>query len=1130
MKEQFYKWILFLILFSGIIQPGLSNETEKVPDPVFTISVKNKPIKDVLTLIENQSDFIFVYSSDVLDKKTSVSIDVKEMTIQKVLNQLFSKKNIEYKINARQIILKKKPTTTSVSTSNYSEQGKKKVTGTVFNLEGEPIIGATIRVKDASIGVISDIDGNFSIEFPSEQSHLIINYIGHEAQEVSVENKSHIIVRLKENTVLDELVVVGFGTQKKETVTGSISSITTKDLLQSPQANISNALAGRMAGLIAVQRSGEPGKDMSTIRIRGIGSFAKKQNADDPDPQDPLIMVDGIETSNFNDIDPAEIESFTILKDASATAVYGVRGANGVILITTQRGMVGKPQINFTTNVAFTTFPFLRKSMSSYDYASSFNKALAYDSFVSGSYDPIFSDEDIRLYKTQEDPIFHPNMDWYNYMLKDYSYQTQSNLNIRGGAEKVKYFVAFGYFTQEGMLNTQIYDPGYDYQVRYKRYNFRSNFDIQLTKDLLASIDISTQIGDLRNPNFGMGLIMDMLGSTSPISSPGIINNWIVTIPNPLLQASPPPVSYDKGWSRTYENNLNGSLRLSYKMDYLLKGLSLRGVISYKNHNSSRVTYSRNGVHAQAIRDGDQILIVPSGNLDALSTGSSLSKNMNIYAEAGVEYNRKFNDTHHITGLVLYNQGKFYAPNLEYLIPRGHQGLVGRATYSFRDRYLAEVNIGYNGTENFAPGNRFGFFPAYSLGWVLTEESFIPENQYVSFVKVRGSYGTVGNDKIGSSRFLYLPSTYSIYKGAYYPGEIGSTRHVEEGSREGQIGNPSLTWEKAVKMNIGMDIKFWNNKFGVTFDLFQEQRDNILVKRNTVPTIIGISNDVMPAVNIGEMKNRGFDGEFSFNDKIEKFNYFVKGNFTYAHNKIEFMDEVPKNHDYLYETGLRYGQWFGYMANGFYNTWEEVNDSKRPVYAQNNKKQPGDIRLVDINGDGIIDTDDQIPIGYSNFPEIMYGVSLGGNWKGFDFSILFQGTERVSYSPSQRSIRGFNSKSGANENLLTSWTYERYTEGLPIDYPRFSADNPGTNYALSTYWLQDGSYIRLKNAEIGYTFQNKFLKNLGLSSCRIYFNGNNLITWSKLFPGDDPESPAPEANNQPYPVTRVTNIGLNIKL
>jgi len=1141
-SRQLCRWILFFVLFLGIGQHCWSEGFGTADDPVFTINVKDKPIKEVLTLIENQCGFIFVYSSEILNPKVKVSVEAKEMTIQKILNQVFLETNIEYKINARQIILMKRQMAVSLPDAidpktNSTGQEEKKITGSVVDMAGEPLIGAAIQVKNSTVGVISDLDGSFSLKVPAKDSHLIVSYIGYDTQEIPIDNKSYFVVRLKENAVLlGDVVVVGYGVQKKETVTGSISSITTKDLLQSPQANISNALAGRMAGLIAVQRSGEPGKDASTVRIRGIGSFATKANVNDPDPQDPLIMVDGIETDNYNDIDPAEIESFSILKDASATAVYGVRGANGVILITTRRGMLGKPQINFTTNVAVTTFPFLRKSMNSHDYAASFNEALKYDSFVSGGYSPIFTDEDIRLYGTGEDPVFHPNMDWYNYMLRDYSYQTQSNLNIRGGVDKLKYFVAFGYFTQEGMLNTSIYDPGYDYQAKYKRYNFRSNFDIQLSNNLLASIDVSTQIGDLRNPNYGMGLLMDMLGSTSPITSPGVMNNYIVLIPNPLMQNNPPPVAFDKGWSRSYENNLNGSLRLSYKMDYLLKGLSLRGAISYKNFNSDKITYTRNGRLATAIRNGNEIMIVPNGNLDALTTTATLSKTMNMYAEAGIEYDRKFNnDRHHVTGLILYNQGKFYSPNLDYLIPAGYQGLVGRATYSFHDRYLAEVNIGYNGTENFAPGRRFGFFPAYSLGWVLTEEPFMPKSDYLSFIKIRGSYGTVGNDKIGSARFLYLPSTFSIYGGpnspyAYWPGEIGSTRHSEQGAKEGLIGNPTLTWERAVKKNIGMDIKFLKNKLGITFDLFQEQRDNILVKRNTVPAIIGISADVMPAANIGKMNNKGFDGEFSYNDKIGAVNYFVKGNYTYAHNKIEYMDEIPQNYNYLYHTGQRYGQYFGYMADGFYNTWEEVNDANRPVYAQNNKKQPGDIKLVDVNGDGIIDTNDQIPIGYSNFPEIMYGFSLGGNWKGLDFSILFQGAERVSYSPSQRSMRGFNSKSGANENLLSSWSWDRYTQGLPIDYPRFSADNPGTNYALSTFWLQDGSYIRLKNIEIGYTFETKFVKNLGLSSCRIYLNGNNLITWSKLFPGDDPESPDPQANNSPYPVTRIINFGLNIKL
>lgn len=1120
-KHEFYKCILCLLLF--LCLPLLNLQSVNLQEQLFTLNVKSRPIKDVLALIESQSNFIFIYSSSILDKEQKISLEVKNVSIEKLLDQLFSKSNINYQINNRQIVLRKRQVQTLPS---VSKKEKKKITGTIFDRTGTPVIGATVKVKDSSTGIISDLDGNFTLTVPDD-AILQISYVGYIPQEIKIGNNNHLNIKLEENAVImDEVVVVGYGKQKKETVIGSLSSITTKDLVQSPQANISNSLAGRLPGLFAVQRSGEPGKDMSTLRIRGVGSFATNPNG--PDPQDPLVMVDGIETPNFNEIDPAEIESFSILKDASATAVYGVRGANGVILITTRRGTLGKPKISLSTNVAMTNFPFLRESMNSYEYATSFNKALAYDAYITGSYAPKFTEEEIEMYRTNADPILYPNIDWYDYMLKDQGIQTQTNLNVRGGTENVKYFISLGYFTQQGMLNTSIYNPGYDYQAKYKRYNLRSNFDINITKNLSASFDLSFQIGDLRNPNFSMGLLMDMLGSTAPLVSPGTIDNKIVTTPNPLGGGGVTPMdAFDKGWNRVYQNNLNGSIRLNYKMDYLLKGLSLRGAVSYKNFNSDKTTFSRNGIRYQMQNTENGRELIPTGATGNLTSSMALTKSINIYAEAGIEYNRKFGD-HHVTALILYNQGKYYSPTLEYLIPNGHQGLVGRVTYGYKNKYLAEFNIGYNGTENFAPGKRFGTFPAYSLGWVITEESFFPENDYLSFAKIRGSYGTVGNDKIGGARFLYLPTTYGFYPNVYYPGEVGSTRHPELGSREGQIGNPDLTWEKAVKMNLGVDMRFWKSKISLTFDYFKEKRDNILVKRNTVPAIIGISKDAMPAANIGKMQNSGFDGEIAYNDKVRKFNYSIKGNFTYAHNEIQYMDETPQKYEYLYRTGKRFGQYFGYVADGIYNTWVEVNDAKRPIYRQNNKLQPGDIRYRDINGDGYIDTDDMVPIGYSNFPELVYGITLSGEWKGFDFSVLFQGASRVSYSPSRRTKQGFFTNSGARKDLLNSWSHERYEQGLSSRYPRLAADNAGMNNAVSTFWLEDASYLRLKNVEIGYTFRFQALKKIGLSSFRIYANGNNLITWCNLFPGEDPESPTPEANNEPYPLTRVFNLGLNI--
>jgi TonB-linked SusC/RagA family outer membrane protein len=1025
----------------------------------------------------------------------------------------------------------------AASKSSALQQQGFTLTGVVKDSKGETLTGVSILVVGTKTGTVTDLDGKFTLTVPNKNTELQFSYLGFQTQKLKVGDRKTIQISLsEEDNVLEDVVIVAYGVQKKETVTGSLATISTKELLQSPQANISNSLVGRLPGLIAAQRSGQPGYDASTLRIRGIGTFASKFRAEDDDPQNPLIMIDGIESSNFNNIDPSEIESLTILKDASATAVYGVRGANGVILITTRRGELGLPRISFSTNVAATTFPFIRKSMSSADYATYYNMALQFDSYISQNYNPVYTQEEIDLYRSQSDPIFYPNMDWYDYMLKDYSYQTQSNFNISGGTERVRYFVSLGYFTQDGMFETSHLDPGYDYQTKFKRYNLRSNFDIDIFKHLTASFDISTQIGDIREPNWSVNSLMDALTRTLPMAAPPVIDNKIVSIPS---GSGSPMGAFEHGWHRSYQNELDGSIRVKHKMDYLLKGLSLRGTVSYKNWNEDKKNYTMNGGYSyQATRDANgDLLILQGGSPRYLQYGWEVYRNRQIYMEGGAEYAQKFG-LHGVTGLVLYNQKKYFNPNLLYHVPNGVQGIVGRVTYNYGDRYLGEINLGYNGTENFAKGRRFGFFPAYSLGWVVTNEPFFPENDYLSFMKIRGSYGTVGNDKIGGDRFLYRPTTYTPF-GDTYKIDPGSTYYWGEqmapigrsGYIEGKLGNPLLTWERAVKKNLGADIKFWKNKLNLTVDYFEENRDNILWNMGTTPVVIGAS---MPAFNLGKMKNGGWEAEIAYNDRISSLNYFVKANYTYAHNEIVYMDEVVRTYPYRYQTGQRFGQFFGLVADGLFNSWEEVNDPNRPVYNVSGESgdlktvQPGDIRYIDVNGDGSITEDDQVPIGYSNLPEVIFGVAIGGEWKGFDFSLLFQGADKVSNMPNRTFKQGFWEHTGANEDLLYSWTAERYARGETIKYPRFAADKAGANYWGSTYWLENARYLRLKNAEVGYSFRGASLRKIGVASIRFYVNGNNLITWCNLLPGEDPENPTMYENEAPYPPTRVINFGLNI--
>ena len=1026
------------------------------------------------------------------------------------------------------------------SNKNQNLSEKRLVNGIVKDAAGNPLPGVTVTAKGKNIGTATGGDGRFSINVPSTINNLTFSFVGMVQQVVSIEKTTNLKIVMEDESVnMGEVVVVGYGKQKKATVTGAVSSVESKQLVQSSQANISNALVGRLSGLTAVQKSGEPGRDQSTIRIRGIGSFATDANVD---LQSPLVMVDGIETANYNTIDPNEIENVSILKDASATAVYGVRGANGVILITTKRGGISKPQLSYSSNFAVAAFTNLRKQMNSYDYAKSFNETRKYDGYLTGNYTPKFTDAEIEKYRTGSDPIFYPNTNWVKLIFKDYTTQTQHNLNINGGTEKVKYFVSVGYFSQQGMYNNTNLINGYDTQVTYDRYNFRSNFDFQLSKAFSISLNLSDQLENRNGPYNSSAYILSNAFAHPPTSGPGIVDGKLIEnlssqynfIRNPLYL-----LVVGNGQVREYTNQLNGSLRFNLKLDALTKGLSAHAVMSYQNYNLDDLKYVKDMITYNAIKgvNGTSAVFVPQGTDGPYSVSESFGKNRKEYLEAGFDYSRKLGN-HNLGGLLLYNQSRYYDPGLAFLIPNSYQGIVGRVTYDYKSKYLAEVNVGYNGTENFIAGKRFGLFPAFSAGWVASEEDFFPKSDAISFLKIRGSYGEVGNDKIGGDRFLYRPTAfvYNTASGnnndnvAYWYGTIGSNYTQYTTSTEGKIGNPDLTWERSIKMNIGFDVSLWKDRIKITADLFKEHRSNILANKLTLPMIVGAN---LPAYNLGEMENGGFDGEFNFRDKIGKLNYWFKAIYTFARNKIIFKDEVTPAYPYMQRTGQRLNQYFGFVAEGFYNSWAEVNDVNRPVYAyQNNKIQPGDVKYKDVNGDGTIDSKDMVPIGYSDFPEVSYGFSFGADYKGFDFSVLFQGCSNVSLLASKKFNRGFQEDGSAIDYLKdVSWTQERYDQGLPISFPHLSSDaNQSSNYQASTLWIRDASYIRLKNLEVGYSFEGKAVKSIGISSARIYINATNLLTFDKLFPGEDPEIPTyNDANYEPYPIVRTLNLGLNVK-
>ncbi|OAQ42013.1 SusC/RagA family TonB-linked outer membrane protein [Pedobacter psychrophilus] len=1103
-----------------------SSIAQNILDKKITINVTNVTVQNVIELIKKQTDINFSYSNNFLLSKKLVSYNIKSKTVGNFLTEDLSKNEVDFKVINNQIVLF---SGNEIADEKNLSNTKKAIpiSGYVYDSDGLPLPGVSISEKGKTNATSTNLDGFFTLNVSDENAVILISSIGFIAKETKVGNQKSFKLTLESSiNSLQDVVVIGYGTTKKITSTGAISTITTKELVQSPAANISNSLVGRLPGLFASQAGGEPGNDQSKLRIRGVGTFTGNT--------DPLVLVDGVENSNFNNIDPNEIESLTILKDASSTAVYGIRGANGVIIITTKQGKLGKPRISYSYNLASNSFTALRAGLNSADYARAFNIARSLDNFVSGSnLGPLYSPEDIAKFESGEDPIFFPNTNWYDVVLKKASSQSQHNVNISGGQEKVKYFISAGLFNQEGLFRdfsfiTKDFDPN----TTYKRYNFRSNFNFDVSKDLKITVNISSQTENRRSAfsNFTTSRIIGEIGRAAPVTGPGFVGDKIVT---PVVGDNNPIAAIlgdggAGGLRRDYRNNLSGLLRFDYKLDAITKGLGTYGQLSHQTFNSQDIINQRTQLIYQAVKSPTGPVFIPNGTETSFAFRQQGTNTRSSFGQFGINYNRSFGK-HNVTGLILYDQQKIFDPALAFAIPSGVQSIAGRVTYNFKQKYLAEFNGAYNGTENFIIGKRFGFFPSGSIGWVPTEEAFFPKNDIISFLKIRATYGITGNDDIGGARFLYNPTSYTFTgNNNYYFGNALTNYNGVTGIREGRTGNPSLTWEEKKSSNLGLEAYLFKEKINLTVDLFRETRNNILATPNTFPSLVGF---IQPAANLGKMRNEGLEVQLGYTDKAGEFGYRVSGNLSFARNKILFQDEVARTFSYQNRTGQRFGQYYGLLTDGLFNTWDEVNADSRPVYEGNNRIQPGDIRYRDINGDGFINDDDAVPIGYSNIPEITYGISLGTTFKGFDLSILFQGVGNVSlnYTNYQRSP-GFGGApiAGTASYLIESWSPERYAAGLPISFPRWNVTG-SPNYKGSDFFTVNASYLRLKNAEIGYTFSNKILGKVGMKNLRIFFNANNLITWSNVYDGIDPENlPSNNTSEEPYPLVRTINGGLTV--
>ena len=1086
----------------------------------FTVSLKNVTLKEVISYVEKNSQYVFFFKPEVINQSTQISVSLKNATVKQLLDKVSEQANIVYEMKERQIVLKEK----KVSEQSVSQK-KRLLQGLVKDEQGNPIIGASIQLKNTGTGVITDLDGLFQIQVTDKNSVIVISYIGYVTQEISVGDRSSITVQLKEDTKsLEEVVVTAFGaTQKKETMVGSIQQVRPAEL-KVPSSSLSTSFAGRMAGVIAIQRSGQPGADGADFWIRGKSTFG--------DATGVLIVLDGVEisSSDLNALDPEVIESFSILKDATATAMYGTRGANGVMIVTTKSGQdLLKPIINFRLETSMSQLTSVPEMVGGVDYMKLYNEALTTRGITTGLYD----DTKIRATEQGLNPLVYPNVDWYNEMFNKNAFAQRFNFNIRGGKKAVTYFMSASVKHDAGNLKSLSKDYfSYNNNINVMRYDFVNNLSIKATNTTKISLGLNVSLRDWKGPSAGVDGIFSMSREASPVDFPivyparndkeiytlwggmsgGIYNNGYR---NPVAE-------YVVGYKKQFASTVNANIRLDQDLKMVTKGLKLHVLASFKNWSKTETTrkagYNQFEIDQYNEATGEYTLSrVGNEQKTALNTEGAATGDRRIFIQAYLDYKRKFG-VHDVNAMLLYNQDQLdnnKPDNLLSSLPRRKQGIAARLSYAYDDRYLAEVNFGYNGSENFAKNNRFGFFPSIALGYNISQEKFWePISNVISHFKLRGSYGLVGNDGI-NERYAYLEDiVLSSDKWKY---TTGVNQNVNlQGPVWNRYYNPNLTWEVGKKLNVGFDMQLFH-QVNLNFDVFKEIRSKIYMQKvNTLPDFIG-TGETKIYENSGKMKNVGFDIALDYNKQITK-DFFLsfKGTLTYAHNTILERDEPPfQLYPNLSSVGYSRGQHLVYVADGLFRDQADVDSHAEQTLGY--IPQPGDIKYVDqpdANGncDGIINTNDRVYMGYPEDPEIVYGFGPSMKYKNWDFSFFFQGAARTSILMSGFHPFGKNASRGVMKFIADDY----WSESNPnpnAAYPRLTRDTNANNTVNSSYWLRNGAFLKLKNAEIGYTFK----------MFRAYLNGSNLLTFSP-FKHWDPEMGG--GSGMKYPTQRVFNIGI----
>ncbi|MFV0553256.1 MAG: TonB-dependent receptor [Mangrovibacterium sp.] len=1087
----------------------------------INLTLSNVDLKEVVNEIQSQTEFTFIYSPDDVAGMKKISIDAKDANIETVLSQCLKETDLEYVVKEKAIVLKKaeKPEWTNQS-------AVKRMSGTVLDASGQPIPGVTLVVKGTQQGTLTDIDGKFTIEVTVGQA-LVVSFVGYKTQEVLITDQARLTITLKEDlTELEDVVVVGYGNQKRESVIGAITTLDA-DNLKIPGSSVSNALAGQLAGVIAMTKSGEPGKNgAAEFYIRGVSSFKGTST--------PLVLVDGIER-DLDLVDTEDIATFSILKDASASAVYGMRGANGVIIITTKSGKKGKPEVSVRGEAGMTSPTVMPKFVNSAQWAEMYNEA------VGSSY---YSDEVIAKYKSGEDPDLYPDVNWIDEMYNKFAKNQRVNVNISGGGDISSFYIAGSYYNESSIFKDagDIYD--YKTSINYNKFNFRANLDLQLTNSTKLNLNLANIYEKSFRPARSTSDIWSYTFLTSPNAFPVEYSDGTIAAPSTDSGYNPWNILVHSGYAEQFWNSSQSLLGLTQdfgKLWHPLEGLTGNVKFSWDAWNTTTQTRSKEPTQYHATgRDEDGNLVygspIRTGSQE-LSYSKSTDGTMTTYLEGSLTYNRLFGNTHRVGGLFLYNQkvhSKTQQSDKFLSLPYKSQGVAGRVTYAYNDTYFAEVNMGYNGSENFARGHRFGFFPAIAIGWMVTNEQwFEPLTNVVNLLKLKASYGKVGSDDIGGSRrWIYESTITTVADGdTWNYGVAGG--NSGSGLQVGDVENLNVSWEEALKTNIGLEISLLN-KVRIQADYFREERTGIFLQRDGLPAIAGLS--AIPYTNIGETLNQGFDGTLEYSQQVGEVFLTARGSFTYSRNKLLNNDQPDWEYKYQNKIGKPFGagndqfQPFGLVALGLFQSEDEIANSPTQTYGE---YRVGDIKYQDVNGDGKIDSYDRIAVGYTNLPEMVYGFGATAQWKNWDINVFFQGVANTSFFLSGSSMRPFSSgnleRSAINEDLYgkTWMTTNTAAQNTAAIYPRLStggAAGSSNNSQNSTWNLRSGNYTRLKNFELGYTFSKSLMNKTFVKSLRIYASGNNLLTFSnfKLW---DPEQLSGDGSG--YPPSRMMIIGLN---